>query len=130
MSLPPLATVADLEARLGLEPGSLTGADRTRAEADLEEDATLVRAAASKAWVAEDGTSTAPAIAKTVVLRAALRVYRNPAGHQSNQTGPFAFQIARSEIGIYLTDAEVDLIKDAAGRSGAYMVRTPSAYYD
>src|SRR5690606_12069013 len=120
MALPPLATVAELEERLGVPTGSLEGADLVRAKPDLDDASALVRAAAKKDWIAEDGPSTAPALAKTVVLRAGLRVYRNPAGHQSNQTGPFACQIARSEVGIYLADAEVDLIKDAAGRPGAF----------
>src|SRR5690606_33461915 len=70
MALPPLATVAELEERLGVPTGSLEGADLVRAKADLDDASALVRTAAKKDWVAEDGTSTAPAIAKTVVLRA------------------------------------------------------------
>jgi hypothetical protein len=110
--LPALATVADLEARLGLDPDTLTGADKARAEAALNDASALVRYEARVDWVAEDGlTTTAPDVVVRVVLGAALRDYRNPEGDISQTVGPFSRTIKASEVGVYLTDAEREIVR-------------------
>ncbi|MEU4568668.1 hypothetical protein [Micromonospora sp. NPDC023956] len=131
MSLPPLATVADMEKRLGLVPGSLSGADLARAGAALEDVSALVRLEAGADWVAEDGaTITAPPAVVTVVLAAALRGYRNPDGFQGETVGPYSYQYAQGATSAYLTAQELRLIRAASGNSAAsvYTLRTPSAY--
>ncbi|RLK22637.1 hypothetical protein DER29_0475 [Micromonospora sp. M71_S20] len=132
MSLPPLAPVAELERRLGLAPGTLTGSDLVRAGVALEDASTLVRAEAGTDWVAEDGvTVTAPAVVATVVLAAALRAYRNPDGYQGESVGDYSYQYARESTSGYLTASEALIVRRAAGKTagmGVYTVRTPSAY--
>lgn len=132
MALPPLAPVAELERRLGLVPGSLSGSDLVRAGVALEDASTLVRAEAGRDWVAEDGTTvTAPAVVVTVVLGAALRAYRNPDGYSGESVGDYSYQYARESTSGYLTSAERTIVLRAAGKlpgSGVYTLRTPSAY--
>lgn len=133
MSLPALAPVAELERRLGLAAGALTGSDLTRAEVSLDDASALVRDEAGKTWVAEDGvTITAPAVVVTVVLAAALRAYRNPDGYQGESVGDYSYQYARESTSGYLTDREVQLIRRAAGfgRTGVYTVSIRSPYED
>ena len=128
--LPPLASVAAFEKRLGLSPGTLQGADLARAEAALEDASALVRDEAGRSWVDEDGAVTAPPAIVTVTLKAARRAYVNPNGFQSEQTGPFAYQLPRGETGVDLTEAERRVVRRAAGRHGLGTLVTPSAYTD
>lgn len=131
MELPPLASVEALEKRLGLAPGSLLEPDRARAQAALEDASSLVREEAGRDWVDEDGvTITAPQSVVVITLRAAIRGFYNPRGFQSEQTGPFSYQLPRGETGIMLTDAERRTVRQAAGRYGIGTVVTPSAYTD
>ncbi|MDG4801716.1 hypothetical protein [Micromonospora sp. WMMD980] len=133
MSLPPLATVAEMEKRLGLAPGAITGNDLVRAGAALDDASALVRAEAGTDWVADDGlTVTAPAVVRTVTVAAALRAYRNPDGYQGETVGPYSYQYAQGTATLYLLAAEATIVKRAAGMAGGgrgvYTVRTPSAY--
>lgn len=84
--LPALATVADLEARLG---HTITDAgERERAQALLNDASTLVRFEAGQSWVDENGALTAvPDLAVTITCQAALRGWYNPAGVESEQLG-------------------------------------------
>lgn len=131
MAFPPLASVEDLERRLGLEPGSLQGPDLARAQAALEDASALVRAEAGRDWVDEDGvTVTAPQAAVVVALQAAKRAFLNPRGFQHEQTGPFSYQVPRDQVGLMLTEAERRAVRAAAGRYGLGTFVTPSAYTD
>lgn len=134
MTLPPLAPVSALETRLGVDAGSLAGADLARAEADLGDASALVRSEARLAWVGADGAVTAPDVVVTVVVRAALRSYRNPDGYQGeNLGGSYSYQFAQGETGVYLTADEIRVVRQAAtaaGAGGAASVRVVSAYYD
>lgn len=131
MSLPPLVTVAALERKLGLDPGTLTGSDLVRAGEALDDASALVRDE-GKEWVALDGvTITAPAAVLKVVRDVALRAFRNPDGYQGENVGDYGYQYAKGQAGDELTDREVAIVRRAAGRSagsGVYTIRTPSAY--
>lgn len=86
MALPPLATIADLEARLGhgiTDPG-----EQARANALLADASALVRFAAGQTWVDETDTLTdVPDLAVTITCQAALRGWYNPAAIESAQLG-------------------------------------------
>jgi hypothetical protein len=105
-----LATVADLEARLGLDADTLAGAERVRAQAALDDASTLVREEARQEWVT-GGTITAPAVVIRVALGAALRNYRNPESEIHQVVGPFARTIKATETGVYLTTAELGIVR-------------------
>lgn len=114
--LPAFATVQDLEARLGLDVGTLTGADKGRAQAALDDASALVREEARRDWVVtdpdtEDVTITAPASVIRVVLGAALRNYRNPEAEISQTVGPFNRTVKAAETSVYLTPAELEIIR-------------------
>jgi len=129
--LPPLASIAAFEKRLGLAPGSLQGADLARAEAALEDASALVRSVAGRDWVDEDGvTITAPATVIVITLLAAKRAFLNPRGFSYEQTGPFSYQLPRDQTGLMLTEDEKRVIREAAGRYGVGTIVTPSAYTD
>lgn len=128
-----LGTVADLENRLGVEPGSIEGNDFTRAESALADASTLVRAEAGVPWVDADGVPYAPDVVVTVVVKAAIRGYRNPDGVGSESYGgAYFYNYAPGETSIYLTDEEKEIVRRAARTSatwsGTGTIRTPSAY--
>lgn len=130
MTLISLAPVSALELRLGLETGSLQGTDLARAQAALDDVSALVRAEAGKAWVNEAGdTVTAPAQVATIVVKAALREFKNPDGFTSEQMGDYTYRTDQTG-GVYLTEDERRIIRQAAGAGayGAWSVRTPSNY--
>lgn len=109
--LPALAEVSDLEARLGLDAESLTGADLTRAQAALDDASALVREETRADWVDPADLITAPAPLVRVVLGAALRTYRNPDAEISQTVGPFSRTLKSSEVGVYLTPSELAIVR-------------------
>lgn len=111
--MPALAEVSDLEARLGLDADTLTGADRVRAQAALEDASALVREETRQDWVDPDDPTliTAPAPLVRVVLGAAMRTYRNPDAEISQTTGPFSRTLKASEVGVYLTPSEIAIVR-------------------
>jgi hypothetical protein len=123
---PPLS---ELEERLGLDPGSLEGADKRRAEKALEDAAVLALAEAS-ATKAATWETDCPKVVRLVVLKAARREYENPRGLDSESLGEHSIGITETS-GVYLTAREVAQIRRASsGRSGGFVgsIRTPSAY--
>lgn len=85
--LPPLATIADLEARLGhgiTDPG-----EQARANALLADASALVRFEAGQTWVDETTGELVPVpdLAVTITAQAALRGWYNPSGIESAQLG-------------------------------------------
>lgn len=120
MALPPLATPEDLEYRIGRE---FTDAELPRVEAALDDASALVRNEAGQTWIdALTGLVTGlPDAIKTVVLRVAERVIRNPQGFRSESAGDYSFQRYDSdEGGPYLTDREIAIIRKAMGRTGLW----------
>lgn len=129
--LPP--PVSSLEARLGLPAGTLTGEDLARANAALDDAATLalaeVGATKAAAWELD-----APKVVVLVVLKAARREYENPRGLSTEALGEHSVGLSETS-GVYLTAREVAQVRRAAtGRAGGAgfvgTIRTPSAYYD
>lgn len=133
MHLPPLAPVSALEIRLGQPVGSLEGEDLARAEANLDDVSSLIRQIADLEWV-EDGLSTAPHSVQVVCVRAALRVYLNPEGMQSeNFAGAYSYSKPQTDQQGYLTEGEINIIKQAARDDGGlsnsvFSLAIPSAY--
>lgn len=134
--LPPLTTVAAMEARLGLTAGDITGNDLVRAEQALLDASSLVRAeSADLTWVAEDDTTiTAPHDVIVVTLQSALRVYRNPDGYTGESVGDYSYQFgqAHGSVDVYLNAEEKALIHAAVdrvqGRGFTGSIGVPSAY--
>lgn len=110
--LPTLASVTDLEARLGLDPDTLVDANLARARAALADASALVRMEARRTWVNEAGAlTTVPDAVVRVVLGAARRTYINPDAAIQESAGPFARRLSESDTGVYLTRAELDIVR-------------------
>ena len=109
--LPALATVHDLEARLGLDPDTLVDAEKSRAQAALDDVSTLVRYEARQEWVDANGEPDAPYVVVRIVLGAALRTYRNPDSELSQTAGPYTRTLKASEVSSLLTEAEKAIIR-------------------
>lgn len=103
MPLPALATLDDLQRRLG---GPITEAgERDRAVALLSDASTLVRHEAGRTWVDAEGELTAvPDLAMTITLAVAVRAFNNPNQDESAQLGAFSVRYAD----VWLTRAEAD----------------------
>lgn len=122
--LPALASVTELEARLGLDPESLTGPELGRAQAALADASALVRLEGGQTWVDEFGVVTAPDAIVRVTLGAAQRNYVNPDGEIQQSVGPFARRLSDQSTGVYLTKAELDIVRRFRPSSGLWTLRT------
>jgi hypothetical protein len=109
--VPALATVSDLEERLGLDPNSLVDGDYARAQAALADASTLVRMESRRSWVDDAGAITAPDALIRVVLGAAMRNWVNPDGVIQETVGPFTRRLSEESTGVYLTKAELDIVR-------------------
>ncbi|GAA0627314.1 hypothetical protein HPO96_36965 [Kribbella sandramycini] len=139
MALPALSTVAAMEVRMGLEVGSLSGADLARAQTSLDDASTLIRTVAKRNWVDAGGSlDDVPDVVATICTRAAIRDYRNPDGvsNEALGQGAYSYTYAEGQSTIYLTEDEVDLIREAANApdpenpnawTGTGSIRTPAA---
>lgn len=134
--LPPLVTVSALEQRLGVAVGSLAGLDLARAEAAIGDASALARLY-GREWVDANGTTiTAPDAVLVVTVSAAKRAFENPTNYQGESLGDgtYSWQAGQGDAQIYLSAAEVALIRRAEavanGSGGLVTMRTPSGYYD
>lgn len=110
--LPALASVPELEARLGLDPETLTGPDLGRARAALDDASALVRLEAKRTWVDDAGALIAiPDAIARVVLGAAQRNWTNPDAAIQETAGPFARRLNEGDTGVYLTRAEIEIVR-------------------
>ncbi len=110
--LPALASVSELEARLGLDTNTLVGPDLGRARAALDDASALVRLEAKRSWIDETtGASNAPDAVVRVVLGAAQRNWTNPDAVIQETAGPFARRLNEADTGVYLTKAELDIVR-------------------
>lgn|SRR5690606_2766567 len=115
----PLATVADLEARLGRE---FDETETARATALLEDASALVRDVAGKTWIDPETEELlpVPGSIRWVVLRAAERAVRNPEGFSAESAGDYSYQRTGVQPGIYLTEGEERAIRRAIGKAGLW----------
>lgn len=116
MARPALATLQDLEDRLGspLDPSVYP-----QAFARLADASEIVRAYAGEDWLNDDGAALAddvPGQLAGVVASMVERATRNPAGTTSETAGPFqrSFGPAASDR-LYLTRAEKSVVRRAVG---------------
>lgn len=126
----PLPPAVDLlESRLGVDVGTLTGADRKRAEDALDDAATLVLAEIPKNLVAA-WTADAPKVAVLVALKAARREYENPRGMDQESLGEHSVGLTDTS-GVYLTGREIAQIRRAvSGRRGGFVGTVRIRSYD
>lgn len=108
MALPSLASLRELERRLG---GSITDAsERDRASALLSDASTLVRHEAGRTWVDADGNLIdVPDIVVTIVLASAKRAWFNPSEATSVQLGATSVRYGD----VWLSNVERERIKAA-----------------
>jgi hypothetical protein len=118
MPLPP--ALGELERRLGIAPGTLTGDDKARAEAALD-DATVLALAEAPASLAASWSAAAPGVVALVVLKAARREFDNPRGLASESLGEHSVGLSETS-GVYLTGREIAQVRRAAtGRRGGFV---------
>lgn len=104
MPAPSLATIADMEARLGHTIDD--PAERVRAQALLDDASALIRFEANRTWM--DDTVDPPVLGVvpdfvvSLTAQAALRGWYNPAGIESAQLGAVSVRYG----GAWLTGAE------------------------
>jgi hypothetical protein len=101
--LPSLATVADMEARLGHPIDDPD--DQARAQALLDDASALIRFEANENWVTTDdppALGAVPDLVTSLTAVAALRGWYNPAGIESAQLGAVSVRYG----GAWLTNAE------------------------
>ena len=96
--------------------------DEGRAWAALADASALVRAEVPAALLGPP----VPPLVVAVVCQAAARVVRNPEGYSSETVGEYSYRYdTDGGGGVYLTDAEVKLLRRFAGRAGLQSTRTP-----
>lgn len=118
-----LASVAQLEARLGEPVGSLSDEDLARATAVLEDASAVILSVGDPGWTEE----TIPPAARVVVLRLAHRMWTNPEGLSYEAMGDHV--MSRASAASLLTPDERGLVMSAAGFSpGVYSVKTPGVW--
>lgn len=115
----PLASIADLEARLGT---TFTGTELARATALLDDASALARDVAGTTWIDPDTGAllSIPGSVRWAVLRAAERAIRNPEGYSAESAGDYSFQRTGVQPGVYLTEAEEQAIRRARGKTGLW----------
>jgi hypothetical protein len=122
---PAFATVEQLTARV--VGGQV---DDGRAQAVLDDASARIRAEAVKSWVT-DGELDAdtPDIVEVVCLQAALRAYQNPERLTQEGIGTGYVQ-SNVSADVYLTKAELRLVRRAAGNSGLWTKPTTRGYLE
>lgn len=110
----PLATLADLTARLGG-----LAVDDALAESALADASALVRHYGLP-WA---DPAAAPDVAVSITLAAAERRVRNPEGYRMEMEGSYQYQLpASAPTGVALSQAEIDLLTELSGRAGVVSV--------
>lgn len=129
--LPPLASLEQLSSRLGITLDAETP-DGARAAAALEDASSLVREEAGVDYVDDHGelSDAIPDTIVSITLAAAGRAYRNPDGKTQTSVGDVSISYSFSSGGasVYLTKAEAQAIRRAAGLSSVSTVELTSGY--
>jgi hypothetical protein len=94
--------------------------DEARALAALADASALVAAEVPAALLGPP----VPPLVVTVVCQAAGRVVRNPEGYSSETVGEYSYRYDGANA-VYLTEAELRLLRRFAGRAGLQSTRTP-----
>lgn len=132
MALPALATIAQLETRLGVPVGSLAGVELAQAQALLEDASELVRAETGKSWVDEDNLPIAPGPVQTIVCQIVIRYLKNPDGYTSESEDGYTWRREGTDVdgGLYLTDQERRLLsRYSTSNGGLYTIPTTKRPY-
>lgn len=116
------ADIADLEARLGRQ---LSSGELDRARAVLDDASALVREEVGyTVWMDSVTGAFDPALVpgsvRAIVLRAAERAMRNPGGFSAESAGDYSYQRTGVQMGVYLTDGEIKLLRRAVKRTGLW----------
>lgn len=130
MTLPALAELSDLEARLGVD---LSGSDSTRAQAALDDASAVIRDEAGVDFLdPEDDASLdpdMPAVIVTICLAVAMRAYDNPNGERSESLGSASVSHGvYGQAGVYLTPTERRMVRKAAGSASVGTVELRQAW--
>lgn len=129
MTLPSLASLSDLNARLTGEVAS--GDETTRAQAALDDASAIIRAEAGTTWTdALDALEDVPDVIVTVCASFAKRLFLNPEWKSSENLGSYAYELSGTSGGaLELTKAERKLIRRAIGQGalGAITLESPYA---
>lgn len=118
---------------LARELGPFDAAETARATGFLEEASDLAREIGRAIWTGTAGATPAPVSVRLVVKAAARRAFNeDPDGYSDERLGEWNGKKLTGNLddtGVYFTPGEERRIRAAAGRpSGAFSVRTPSAY--
>ena len=127
MSEPTLASLSELEARLGSTP------DTVRALALLDDASALIRAEANYTWIDADGEpETVPALIVMVCCKVVERVLSNPEGLSGEAIGGYSAQFSNLSSDVYLTKQERRLVRKASGVMpiGTLELESPYRKYD
>lgn len=117
--LPPLATLDELEVRMGQQD------EAARAEAVLWDASNLVRSEAGKTWVDDSNVvAGVPDMVVTLVLKVAKRAIDNPEGLIGETYPEYAWRKDGAEDGVYLTDKECRIARRLGGKSGLWTQQT------
>jgi hypothetical protein len=122
MLVPPLASVDDLQIRVGT---TFSGDDETRATGILDDVSGIARRIARKTWLDEDDDlEDVPADVIAVVLAAARRLFVNPNGFASEQDGDYSYRLPADvlESGVFTT-SEVDVLESYRSNSGLWALQ-------
>ena len=121
MSLPTLASLSDLEERLG---HSLPGEDLSSAQRLLRYASSLVRAYAGLSWVDDDGQlADVPGDVVDVVVEIVDRATKNPAGATQVLAGPFSRSFgADAAQRMYLSGSDKTILAAIPGRRAGLQV--------
>ena len=127
MASPALASISDLEARMG------TIDDVTRAQVALEDASALIRLEAGATWLDTDGElDSVPDMILSLTCKVAARSLRNPDQATNRTIGGYSENYSLVSQEVYLTKAERRLVRKAAGTNpvGSVELETPYRKYD
>lgn len=125
MSLPALATVADLEALLGV---SIDASD-ARAQQVLALVSAQVRSVVGLTWVDTNGQLAAvPELARAITVTASARLWANPTGAASTSAAPFGATWSGGGSVLLADEREqlASLIEDSVPGLGSVRVVAPA----
>jgi hypothetical protein len=122
--LPPLATIADLAARVG----ETIPADDSQAAWFLDAASALIRSETGQTWVSDDNeiVATLPPEVKIICVEVAARLWRNPEGVIQETVGPFTQRLPdKFADGLFLTASEKSqLARYRGARLGLWSLKT------